>query len=97
LADVYILKAKLYKKLKIWKDSEMFFKKAIKTYSKFGDKINEGESYYEWGDMSILKKDTDLARKRLIKSKKILENIGATKHLKEIEEKLEKLKDAKYG
>ena len=92
LADVYILKAKLFKKLKIWKDSEMFFKKAIKIYSRFGDKINEGESYYEWGDMSILKKDADLARKRLTKSKKILESIGARKHLGEIEEKLDNLK-----
>jgi adenylate cyclase len=92
LADIYILKAKLFKKLKIWKDSEMFFKKAIKTYSKFGDKINEGESYYEWGDISILKKDADLARKRLTKSKKILSSIGARKHLKEIDEKLNKLK-----
>ncbi|MBU4227289.1 tetratricopeptide repeat protein, partial [bacterium] len=31
LADVYRLKAKLFKKLKRWKDSEIFFKKAIKT------------------------------------------------------------------
>ncbi|MBA7491490.1 hypothetical protein ES702_02036 [subsurface metagenome] len=97
LADIYRLKAKLLKKLKRWKDSEIFFKKAITIYSKFGDKINAGESYYEWGDMSFLKEDMDLARKRLIKSKKILESIGARKHLGEIEEKLEKLKDAKYG
>jgi len=34
LADIYKLKAKLYKKYKKWEDSEMFFKKAIKTYSK---------------------------------------------------------------
>jgi predicted ATPase len=92
LADVYKLKAKLFKKLKEWEDSEIFFKKAIKIYSKFGDKINEGESYYEWGDMLILKKDTDLAKKNLIKSQKILKNIGAKKHLKEIEEKLNNLK-----
>jgi len=92
LADVYRLKAKLFKKLKRWKDSEIFFKNAIKVYSKFGDKINEGESYYEWGDMLILKKDIDLAKKNLIKSQKILRNIGAKKHLIEIEEKLEKLK-----
>jgi len=92
LADIYKLKAKLYKKLKKWEDSEIFFRKAIKTYSKFGDKINEGESYYEWGDMLILKRDIDLAKKKLLKSKKILGNIGAKKHLKEIEEKLNKLK-----
>jgi hypothetical protein len=42
--------------------------------------------------MFILKKDVDLARKRLIKSKKILENIGAKKYLGEIEEKLNNLK-----
>jgi len=41
--------------------------------------------------MSFLKKDVDLARKRLIKSKKILGSIGARKHLGEIEEKLNKL------
>jgi class 3 adenylate cyclase/tetratricopeptide (TPR) repeat protein len=92
LADIYRLKAKLFKKIKNWKDSEIFFKKAIKTYSQFGDKINEGESYYEWGDMSALKKDVDSARKRLIKSKKILGNIGAKKYLNEIDEKLNNLK-----
>ncbi len=92
LADVYRLKAKLFKKLKRWKDSEIFFKNAIKVYSKFGDRINEGESYYEWGDMSILKRDIDLAKKNLIKSQKILRNIGAKKHLREIEEKLNNLK-----
>jgi adenylate cyclase len=92
LADIYRLKAKLFKKIKNWKDSEIFFKKAIKTYSQFGDKINEGESYYEWGDMLILKKDIDLAKKNLIKSQKILRNIGAKKHLIEIEEKLDNLK-----
>lgn len=92
LADIYRLKARLFGKLKRWKDSEIFFRKAIKTYSKFGDKINEGESYYEWGDMLILKKDIDLAKKNLIKSQKILRNIGAKKHLIEIEEKLDNLK-----
>jgi len=92
LADIYRLKAKLFKKLKKWKDSEIFFKKAIKIYSKFGDKINEGETYYEWGDMSFLKKEVDSARKRLTKSKKILECIGARKHLGEIEKKLNNLK-----
>jgi len=92
LADIYRLKAKLFKKLQKWKDSEIFFKKAIKIYSKFGDKINEGESYYEWGDMSLLKKDKDSARKKLTKSKKLLECIGARKHLCEIEEKLNNLK-----
>lgn len=91
LADINRLKAKLFKKLKRWKDSEIFFKKAIKTYSKYGDKINEGESYYECGDMFVLKKDIDSARKRLTKSKKILESIGAKKYLREIEEKLNKL------
>jgi tetratricopeptide (TPR) repeat protein len=95
LADINRLKAKLFKKLKRWKDSEMFFKKAIKTYSKYGDKINEGESYYECGDMFVLKKDIDSARKRLTKSKKILESIGAKKYLREIEEKLNKLKVSK--
>jgi tetratricopeptide (TPR) repeat protein len=92
LADVYKLKAKLFKKLKEWEDSEIFFKKAIKIYSKFGDKLNEGESYYELGDMLILKKDTDLAKKKLLKSKKILGSIGAKKYLNEIEEKLNNLK-----
>lgn len=95
LADINRLKAKLFKKLKRWKDSEIFFKKAIKTYSKYGDKINEGESYYECGDMFVLKKDMDSARKRLTKSKKILESIGAKKYLREIEEKLNKLKVSK--
>ena len=42
--------------------------------------------------MSALKKDVDSARKRLIKSKKILGNIGAKKYLNEIEEKLNNLK-----
>ena len=92
LADIYRLKAKLFKKSKRWKDSEIFFKNAIKVYSKFGDRINEGESYYEWGDMLILKRDIDLAKKNLIKSRKILRNIGAKKHLREIEEKLNNLK-----
>lgn len=92
LADIYRLKAKFFKKLKKWKDSDMFFKKAIKTYSKFGDKINEGETYYEWGDMLILKRDLNLAKKYLVKSQKILRNIGAKKHLIEIEEKLNNLR-----
>jgi tetratricopeptide (TPR) repeat protein len=92
LADVYRLRAKMLNKLKRWKDSEIFFKKAIKIYSKFGDRINEGETYYEWGDMSFLKKDVDLARKRLLKSKKILVSIGARKFLANIEEKLNKFK-----
>jgi len=92
LADIYRLEAKLLKKLERWKDSEIFFKKAIKTYLKFGDKINEGETYYELGDMLILKRDIDLAKKNLIKSQKILKNIGAKKHLIEIEEKLNNLK-----
>jgi len=82
----------LFKKLKKWKDSEIFFQKAIKTYLKFGDKINEGEAYYELGDMLILKRDKDLAKKNLIKSQKILKNIGAKKYLGEIEEKLNNLK-----
>ncbi len=92
LADVYKLKAKLFKKLKEWEDSEIFFKKAIKIYSKFGDKINEGESYYEWGDMLFIKENKDSAKKKFLKSKKILGSIGAKKHLKEIEEKLNNLK-----
>ena len=92
LADIYRLKAKLLKKLKRWKDCEIFFKKAIKIYSKFGDKINEGESYYEWGNMLFIRKNKDLAKRKLLKSKKILESIGARKYLKEIEEKLNNLK-----
>jgi len=92
LADIFKLKAILCKKQKDWERSEEYFKKAIKIYSQQGDKLNEGESYYEWGDMSVLKKDVDLARKRLIKSKKILESIGTRKHLKEINEKLNNLK-----
>jgi tetratricopeptide (TPR) repeat protein len=97
LADVFKLKGILSKKLKDWESSDKYFKKAIKIYSQQGDRLNEGETYYEWGDMLILKRDIDLAKKKLLKSKKILENIGARKHLIEIEEKLEKLKDAKYG
>jgi len=92
LADIYRLKAKMFKKIKNWNDSEIFFIKAIKTYSQFGDKINEGEGYYEWGDMLFIKKNKDLAKKKLLKSKKILESIGARKYLKEIEEKLNNLK-----
>ncbi|RLC36597.1 MAG: hypothetical protein DRH33_06730, partial [Candidatus Nealsonbacteria bacterium] len=96
LADVYRLKAKLLKKLERWEDSEIFFKKAIKIYSKQRDRLNEGETYYEWGDMLFIRKNKDLAEKKLLKSKKILESIGAKKYLIEIKEKLEKLKDAKY-
>ena len=92
LADIFKLKAILCKKQKEWKKSEEYFKRAIKIYSKQGDKLNEGETYYEWGDMFILKKDVDSARKRLIKSKKILASIGARKHIDEIEEKLDNLK-----
>jgi tetratricopeptide (TPR) repeat protein len=92
LADIFKLKAILCKKQKDWKKSEEYFKKAIKIYSQQGDSLNEGESYYEWGDMSILKKDVDSARKKLNKSKKILGSIGVRKHLKEIEEKLHNLK-----
>jgi adenylate cyclase len=97
LADIFKLKGILCKKQKDWKKSEEFFKRAIKIYSQQGDRLNEGESYYEWGDMFILRKDIDSARKKLIKSKKILGSIGVRKHLKETEEKLEKLKNAKYG
>ena len=97
LADIFKLKAILCKKQKGWKKSEEYFKRAIKIYSQQGDRLNEGETYYEWGDMFILKKDVDSARRKLNKSKKILESIGARKYLKEIDEKLEKLKDAKYG
>jgi len=91
LADIFKLKAILCKKQKDWERSEEYFKRAIKIYSQQGDRLNEGETYYEWGDMSILKKDADSARKRLIISKKILGSIGARKHLGEIEEKLNKL------
>jgi hypothetical protein len=41
--------------------------------------------------MLILKRDRDLAGRKLIKSQKILRNIGAKKHLKEIEKKLNNL------
>ncbi|MBA7500698.1 hypothetical protein ES704_03458 [subsurface metagenome] len=92
LADVFKLKGVLSKKLKDWENSDKYFKKSMKIYSQQGDRLNEGETYYEWGDMFILKKDVDSARKRLIKSKKILGSIGARKHLKEIEEKLNNLK-----
>lgn len=92
LADVFKLRGVLSKKLKDWKSSDKYFKKSIRIYSKQGDRHNEGETYYEWGDMSILKKDKDLAKKRLIKSKKILESIGTKKYLREIEEKLNNLK-----
>lgn len=92
LADIYRLEAKLFIKLKKWKDSETFFKKAIKTYLKFADKINEGETYYELGDMFILKNDKKLAKRNLIKSQKILRSINVKKHLREIEEKLNNLK-----
>jgi len=92
LADVLKLKGMLFKKQKEWESSDEYFKRAIKIYSQQGDRLNEGETYSEWGDMFILKKDADLAKKRLIKSKKILESIGARKHLKEIEEKLNNLK-----
>jgi tetratricopeptide (TPR) repeat protein len=97
LADVFKLKGILSKKLKNWKSSDEYFKKSLKIYSQKGDRLNEGETYHEWGDMLILKRDIDLAKKKLLKSKEILGNIGAKKHLKEIEEKLEKLKNAKYG
>ncbi|MBA7528790.1 hypothetical protein ES705_20980 [subsurface metagenome] len=96
IADVFKLKGMLFKKQKEWEISDEYFKKAIKIYSQQGDILNEGESYYEWGDMLILKKDMNLAKKKLLKSKKILVSIGVRKYLAEIEEKLEKLKDAKY-
>ena len=92
LADVFKVKAMLFKKLKEWQNSDKYFKKAINIYSKKEDRLNEGETYYEWGDMFILKKDIDSARKKLIKSKKILGSIGVKKHLREIEEKLNNLK-----
>lgn len=91
LADVYKLKGILSKKLKDWESSDKFFKKAIKIYSQQGDRINEGEAYYEWGNMLILKKDINLAKNKLVKSKKILENIGAKKYINEIKEQLSKL------
>jgi len=89
---VFKLKGTLFKKQKDWKSSDKYFRKAIKIYFRQGDRLNEGESYYEWGDMFILKKDADAARKRLTKSKKILESIGVRKHLSEIEEILNNLK-----
>ena len=92
LADVFKLKGILSKKIKDWESSDKYFKKSIKIYSQQGDRLNEGETYYEWGDMSFLKRDEDLSRKRLIKAKKILGSIGTSKHLGEIEEKLNDLK-----
>jgi tetratricopeptide (TPR) repeat protein len=92
LADVFKLKGILSKKLKDWESSNKFFKKSIKIYSQQGDRLNEGETYYEWGDMLFIKKNKDLAEKKLLKSKKILESIGAKKYLSEIEEKLDNLK-----
>lgn len=91
LADVYKLKGILSKKLKDWESSDKFFKRSIKIYSQQGDRINEGEAYYEWGDMFVLKKDINLAKNKLLKSKKILENIGAKKYINEIKEQLNKL------
>lgn len=92
LADVFKLKGMLSKKLKDWESSDKYFKKSIKIYSQQGDRLNEGETYYEWGDMLILKKDMNLAKKKLSKSKKILESIGTKKYLREIEEKLNNLR-----
>jgi len=91
LADVFKLKGILSKKLKDWESSNKFFKRSIKVYSQQGDRLNEGETYYEWGDMLFIKKNKDLAEKKLLKSKKILESIGAKKYLREIEKKLNKL------
>ncbi|MBA7567170.1 hypothetical protein ES708_08871 [subsurface metagenome] len=91
LADVFKLKGILSKKLKDWESSNKFFKRSIKIYSQQGDRLNEGETYYEWGDMLFIKKNKDLAEKKLLKSKKILESIGAKKYLREIEKKLDKL------
>ncbi len=92
LADTFKLRAIFCTKQKDWEKSEEYFKKAIKIYSQQGDSLNEGESYYEWGNMYILKKDINSARKKLNKSKKILGSIGVKKHLEEIEEKLNNLK-----
>ncbi len=92
LADVFKLKGILSKKLKDWESSDKYFKKSIKIYSQQGDRLNEGETYYEWGDMFIFKKDVGSAKRKLIKSKKILGKIGAKKYLNEIEEKLDNLK-----
>jgi len=91
LADVFKLKAILFKKQKKWEDSDRFFKKAINVYSKQRDRLNEGESYYEWGDLCILRNDKILAKKKLVKSKKILKKIGTKRYLDEIEDKLKKL------
>jgi tetratricopeptide (TPR) repeat protein len=92
LADIFKLKGVLSKKLKDWESSNKYFKRSIKIYYQQGDRLNEGETYYEWGNMLILKKDMNLAKKKLLKSKIILESIGAKKHLKEIEKKLNNLK-----
>jgi hypothetical protein len=42
--------------------------------------------------LCILRNDKILAKKKLIKSKKILKGIGTKRYLKEIEEKLNKIK-----
>ena len=91
LADVFKLKGILSKKLKDWESSDKYFKNSIKIYSHQGDRLNEGETYYEWGNMLILKKDINLAKKKLLKSKKMLENIGTKKYIREIKEQLNKL------
>jgi tetratricopeptide (TPR) repeat protein len=91
LADIFKLKAILCKKQKDWERSEEYFKKAIKIYSQQGDRLNEGETFYEWGNMLILNRNINLAKKKLLKSKKILENIGTKKYISEIKEQLNKL------
>ena len=92
LADVFKLKGILFKKQKDWENSDKYFRKAIRIYYQQRDMINEGESYYEWGNMLILKKDINIAKKKLLKSKEIFENIGTKKYFNEIEEKLNNLK-----
>ena len=55
--------------------------------------MNEGESYYEWGEMLLLKKDIKTAKKKLIKSKNLLESIGTKKYISEIDKLLKKVEE----
>ncbi|GAI87197.1 unnamed protein product [marine sediment metagenome] len=61
LADVFKLKGILSKKLKDWESSNKFFKRSIKIYSQQGDRLNEGETYYEWGDMLFIMTISELS------------------------------------
>jgi len=93
LADVYRVKALVFKQTKDKKEASRFFKKAIDIYHKYGDRLNEGESYYEWGEMLLSDRAYRSSRNKLTKAKHLLESIGTMKHRKEIKEKLEKMRN----